>query len=399
MEKKDKIKILVLFGIVLVLALLADVTGGSLDAEGRIQRAPIGEEEENLNLLVQLDGTDKEYTYEIKVEPILATREQAEQFFDAAIAEIDRDFQEVGKQVPIKTEYQDGVVEAEWSFEPSGLVRADGSLVTEKGNGESNLIHANVVLSCDNYETIYSFPFEVVQEPLTEEEELLQTLDAWVSEQMLKEGQEIIELPKELGGVSLHWSEQRENLFGKILILEGIAFLLLIIMQRKKKTKEEQKRCQILEREYMGLVSQLNILVGAGMTIRQAWIKIANRYWDKKQQGQIETNPVYEGVLRMSRRLSEGEGERMAYQHFGEEMQLMCYQKLIRCLISNLEKGSKGIGDLLEQESRLSYEQRIMQAKKLGEEASTKLLFPLMLMMLVVMAVVIIPAILGFSVR
>ena len=50
----------------------------------------------------------------------------------------------------------------------------------------------------------------------------------------------------------------------------------------------------------------------------------------------------------------------------------------------------------MEQESKQAYEQRILQAKKLGEEASTRMLLPLMLMMMVVMAIVMVPAMLSF---
>ena len=61
---------------------------------------------------------------------------------------------------------------------------------------------------------------------------------------------------------------------------------------------------------------------------------------------------------------------------------------------------SKGGSDLcqhLEKEASKAYEQRIMDAKKKGEEASTKMLVPLMLMMVLVMAIVIMPAIIEFA--
>lgn len=105
-----------------------------------------------------------------------------------------------------------------------------------------------------------------------------------------------------------------------------------------------------------------------------------------------------EHVVAMNRRMTEGENERIAYQRFADEVGLVCYHRLIRLLLGNLEKGSSGIAQSLEQEGRLAYEQRIHQAKKLGEEASTRMLIPLMCMMLVVMAIVMLPALLSFSI-
>ena len=75
----------------------------------------------------------------------------------------------------------------------------------------------------------------------------------------------------------------------------------------------------------------------------------------------------------------------------------MSYYRLVRLLIGNLEKGTGGLCEALEQENRQAYEMRILRAKTLGEEASTKMLLPLILMMLVVMAIVMVPAMLGFS--
>ena len=52
--------------------------------------------------------------------------------------------------------------------------------------------------------------------------------------------------------------------------------------------------------------------------------------------------------------------------------------------------------ELLEQESEKAFEERKHIAKKLGEEASTKMIFPLIIMMAIVMAIIIAPSIIDF---
>ena len=47
----------------------------------------------------------------------------------------------------------------------------------------------------------------------------------------------------------------------------------------------------------------------------------------------------------------DGESERLAYQKFGERVDLGEYQRLIRILLQNLQTGSRGLCKLLEQES------------------------------------------------
>ncbi len=51
----------------------------------------------------------------------------------------------------------------------------------------------------------------------------------------------------------------------------------------------------------------------------------------------------------------------------------------------------------LENETKIAFEERKQQAKRLGEEAQTKLLFPMILMLTVVMIIIMIPAYMSFG--
>ena len=158
---------------------------------------------------------------------------------------------------------------------------------------------------------------------------------------------------------------------------------------------QEERRRQ-LEIRYSDVVSQFAMLLETGMTMRQAWQNIARQYQEKKKKGITDTVLVYEMIVRMARKLSEGEKERVVYESFIKEINIPCYRRLMRTLIGNLEKGMAGISVYLEEEERRAYSERILQAKKLGEEASTKMLAPLMIMMILVMGIVLIPALIGF---
>ena len=72
------------------------------------------------------------------------------------------------------------------------------------------------------------------------------------------------------------------------------------------------------------------------------------------------------------------------------------YKTLSTLLIQNLQKGSRYLADLLEKESVEAWEERKRKARVLGDTAATKLLLPMVLMLLVVMAVIMLPACLSF---
>ena len=85
-----------------------------------------------------------------------------------------------------------------------------------------------------------------------------------------------------------------------------------------------------------------------------------------------------------------------AYRRFGERCGQVQYQTFATMLIQNLQKGSRQLADMLEKESMEAWDERKRKARVLGEAAATKLLVPMILMLLVVMAVIMIPACLAF---
>ena len=64
----------------------------------------------------------------------------------------------------------------------------------------------------------------------------------------------------------------------------------------------------------------------------------------------------------------------------------------------NVKNGSKSLTPVLEAEMEAAFEQRKNLARRLGEEASTKLLLPLFMMLLIVMVMITVPAFLAFGI-
>ena len=133
------------------------------------------------------------------------------------------------------------------------------------------------------------------------------------------------------------------------------------------------------------------------MSLKQAWNRIAAQYFDNRQKKETKERFIYEEMLITNREILDGESERLAYQKFAERVDLGAYQRMIRILLQNLQTGSRGLCELLAQESEAAMEERKALARKLGEEAGTKMLLPLVLMLGIVIAVIMVPAILSFQ--
>ena len=90
--------------------------------------------------------------------------------------------------------------------------------------------------------------------------------------------------------------------------------------------------------------------------------------------------------------LRSGISEGLAYEHFGKRAGLQEYIRLSALLAQNLKRGNSTLLERLREEAEKSGQERLQESKKMGEEAGTKLLVPMVLMLAVVMAVIMIPA-------
>ncbi len=99
-----------------------------------------------------------------------------------------------------------------------------------------------------------------------------------------------------------------------------------------------------------------------------------------------------EEVLYTCRELQAGVAEGAAYEHFGKRTGLREYIRLASLLGQNLKRGSSTLLERLRQEAEKSSEESLLRARKLGEEAGTRLLVPMVLMLAIVMVMIMIPA-------
>ena len=85
------------------------------------------------------------------------------------------------------------------------------------------------------------------------------------------------------------------------------------------------------------------------------------------------------------------------YNDFSRRINLKPYSKLVSLIEQNRKNGTKNLRVLLELEMNQAFEDRKTTARRLGEEAGTKLLLPLFMLLGIVMAIVIVPALTTLS--
>lgn len=176
-------------------------------------------------------------------------------------------------------------------------------------------------------------------------------------------------------------------------VLGIAAAALLPLNERQKEKEKEQLRQRQMMMDYPEIVSRLVVFSGAGLPVRKAWERIVSDY---EKTG--ERRAAYEEMAAAHHMMLRGIPELRAYAEFGRRCRSLPYRKLAGLLEQNIRNGSEGLRAVLEAEMEAAFEQKKNLARKLGEEASTKLLLPLFMMLFIVMAMVSVPAFLSFGI-
>lgn len=213
-----------------------------------------------------------------------------------------------------------------------------------------------------------------------------------MAEQNEREDVSYVVLPDKLEGRKVTWRKHAINKSFVIVFLGAAVAAGLIFREKEAEKRQREKRERQLMMDYPGIVGKFSLLLGAGMNISLAWEKIALSYQRNRVSGETEKRYAYEEMLTALHEISEGTGELQAYENFGNRCQLATYRRLSSMIVQNVRKGSQGMQKLLEQEEWEAYEQRKAHARQMGEEAGTKLLLPMGIMLVIVLAVLVIPA-------
>lgn len=173
------------------------------------------------------------------------------------------------------------------------------------------------------------------------------------------------------------------------------AFLTAFGMDADLKKKDKKRREEI-SLSYSGFVSRLRLYMGAGLTVKNAFLKIGEDYKkEKEKNGKLRY--LYEEVLICGYYFLNGGGEDQAYHEWGKRCDEANCRKLGFLLSAHVRQGNEKLLSMLSEEMNRALAEKKSQAKKQGEEAGTKLLFPMVLMLVEVLLLILLPAFVGFG--
>lgn len=393
---------------------LKDMKGSvKIEANSWVERPNYGEGDKQAQLEAELQNGEvkrkEEFTLPIKEMPPLtedqkAVAKAAENLTEDIIRDANKDLMNISSSLNFpKTDENFGNtgVKVVWKSGNSGLIGLDGT-VTQPPYGAGNkktVIQA--ILSKGTSQYIKNFKVTIIQSeiPRTDQQKILAAKNEIQKEidtgGIIVDNSNKVKLPtriRNLDDLKINWLVKKagKDYSGLIFLGLGLGLLIaLVIISDNDLNKKILKRRIKIQLDFPDFLNKLTLLINAGMTTSKAWIKIS--------EDAVQNGPLYEEIALTVSEIRSGKAEIIAYEDFAQRCKVPEITKFVAVIEQNLKKGSKELVSVLKFQTNECWQIRKNAAKRLGEEASTKMLLPLMLMFLAIVLIVATPAIIAMQ--
>lgn len=162
---------------------------------------------------------------------------------------------------------------------------------------------------------------------------------------------------------------------------------LITDLHRKVVRREQEIIMELPE-----LLNKIILLVGAGETVQRSIKQCLDR---KREQ---EPHPLYRELFQMSREMDSGYSFQQALEGFSKRCGIQEVSAFTTAVLLNFRRGGSDFALALRDLSHLLWEKRKAVSRIRGEQASSKLVFPMLLLFVIIVILVGTPAFMAMGI-
>jgi hypothetical protein len=290
-------------------------------------------------------------------------------------------------------------ITVDWSSDHPELISESGEVNLLRA-GETKAVELKADLTLDDKSL--TGVYELIIDPEATEEDYQRSLALSLKENIAELTKNAfsdrIALPGELeAGVKVRWFSGKEE--KSAVLMPAFLFMILIVYFRRydRIDKEIREAEMSVNRDLPEFINKLVLLLNAGLVFSTAFSKIIGDYesfYYNVKAGQTEKKFLYEEMLEIQKRVDQSNASLIReLKEFSQRCGVREMVRLTAVISDNWNKGST-LAEKLEAESNLLWIIRKKRAEEKGKLAETKLTFPLMILLLVLIMVTIAPAML-----
>lgn len=382
--------------VVITAALLLKSSGGEVSS---ISRPDPGSPAEEVSLRAEIDGD--RYDLDTQISSRSYTDGELREVLEKTLKDMKAGMLGANESAgdiiyPLDFDAECGLPDAEAYWTPGDLTQIDSSGRLSEDVRPGSLTMVTLHLIWEDNEIVYRVYLRF-GEIRTEEQGEVPLLDRALREADAAGREEAeVRLPREVDGREVTFYEGRDSARILAIPLAAAAVITALLMLPGQRMKEaEEQRSEELILSYQEFTAKLAVLVGAGLSLRKAWERMTDDY-RRQRDGGGDRSALYEEMCFARRLMESGVPEGEAYRRFGDRTGLIEYVRLGNMLDSQMKNGRRQLRTFLTEESAGAYRRRMEAVRRRGEKISAALMMPLMILFALIMAMIAIPAFMGW---
>ncbi|MFR9274066.1 MAG: hypothetical protein ACLVO2_16385 [Clostridia bacterium] len=409
--KDNRDRSLMVIAVILLLAsgivlLIVDGKAYATETDGTLTRNRYGRGSKTEELEIGIQGDRDRIPIRLEVQEQQYGTEKIKKVFDRAISQMERrilgtnkSLDHIEEDMELIQEIPEEPIAVEWELDRYDVMNIYGELQHEALEEKGSIINMKAVLTYKadpQNQALYQCTAILYPKELKGAAKLAEKVrDAAEQTEEDTRTEKKLNLPDTMDDKVVSYY-RKMNMRGAVLAVMAVLVAILLYAQEKQHEfkKDKEKRLQMLL-DYPELANKFTLLLGAGLTVRNTWKKMVRDYEEHIEERGIRY--AYEEMKITLNEMQSGVTEAESYERFGRRCKVQEYVKFGALLSQNLRKGTKGLVQLLRMDALQAFEERKARARRLGEEAGTKLLLPMFLMLTVVLVIVVVPAFLSMQ--
>lgn len=342
-------------------------------------------ETEEKEEIIEVEIAPREY----KQEEIEVLYGEAEKYLDNVILGENKSFSNIAEDLYFPSYIPTTREKITWSTESPWLITSKGAVCNETITANT-CVEIRAEISYGLEYRVYTKVVTVVPKVYSEQEQKLYNVKEYLQQiEQQTRTEEWIEFPKAVFGWNIIKKGEGGFKLESFLVLLAMVVPIVVYSSFFEDLKTlQKKRKEEAQNSYSEFITKLSLLLAAGVPMRQCFFRLAKEYKENYGEEHILTIEL----KRITQELDNGYSENIVYDAFGRRIGLLSYQRMTSLLTQNISKGVQGLRVLLLQEAKEVMAEERARIKIKGEQAGTKLLFPMMGLLVLVFAILLVPA-------
>jgi len=274
---------------------------------------------------------------------------------------------------------------------PRGAVDSSGAIITDIE--EETPIELEITYSLDNFEEKEIIEAVLLPKMKSEKEEFETKLRKYLdNENENNRNSKTLILPAQINGKSIKWSKKKSSKVPAIIVLTLAGAVFMLFKDRILSGENEKKRRERIISEYPDFAVKYALLNEAGLTHRQIVERLGTEY-DKKKKD----SPIYEEIYKVNLEVKGGLPLTDALERMSKSCGVREITFFVGLINRNIKKGGREISAELRKAADENSSEKREKIRRKAETAGTRLLIPMVFLLIIVFALIMIPAFDSFS--